>query len=538
MNDRSAAAQSFESALAARRSGDGKGMLSGFLMALALSPDTPEYRREAVNLLGVTSGYKSLPAPVMDALRSCVADPSLDAQPLSLVLKTVMEADARFAALENTLAGPESETERRISDGAWDWFLTEPLLHGVLARAIVIGVRMERVLTGLRQHALFHPGSVLSTRYRGFLTALALQADTARYAWIESAEETRRLEQTPEPLLHALYRPLTDLSDTQTDQLPEVLRAARRTRIELKERAQRFPTFTPVSDETSKRVQDQYEHFPYPPWDALGDITPTTLQSFATSRFSDQTCSVPASPNILSAGCGTGRGAIMLALTFPDAAVTALDLSRASLAYAALKAEQLQAANMTFGVGDILDVGALNASFDVIESSGVLHHMADPAAGLQALASILKPGGLMRLALYSERGRDTVISARALIAEHKIPDTDAGVRKARELLMTLPDAHLAHGVVDSPEFHTLDGLHDLIFNVQESRTSPAGLKKLLAGSGLMFLGFDVSDPAAKAAYARAHPADPLMRDLDNWETFEQNNPSVFAEMYQFWCRKI
>ena len=62
-------------------------------------------------------------------------------------------------------------------------------------------------------------------------------------------------------------------------------------------------------------------------------------------------------------------------------------------------------------------LGALGRTFDLIESNGVLHHMADPWAGWRVLLSLLRPGGFMRIGLYSEIARWGVVAARALIAQ-------------------------------------------------------------------------------------------------------------------------
>ncbi|MBL8643871.1 MAG: hypothetical protein JNK21_08050, partial [Rhodospirillaceae bacterium] len=121
--DAASAADAYRNGLAARAAGDLKGALSGFLMALALNPDEPAHRRAALDVLGVTSGYKTLPDAVLDALRRAASDPTLDLQPLSLVVKTLCENDARLAEMERALSGPAEDIEQRIAKGRWDWLL-------------------------------------------------------------------------------------------------------------------------------------------------------------------------------------------------------------------------------------------------------------------------------------------------------------------------------------------------------------------------------------------------------------------------------
>jgi len=80
--------------------------------------------------------------------------------------------------------------------------------------------------------------------------------------------------------------------------------------------------------------------------------------------------------------------AIETAQRFVGASVLAVDLSVASLAYAKRKTGALDRSNIEYAQADILKLGALERTFDLIESSGVLHHLADPYAGWRVLAYI------------------------------------------------------------------------------------------------------------------------------------------------------
>ena len=174
-----------------------------------------------------------------------------------------------------------------------------------------------------------------------------------------------------------------------------------------------IPTLTPIEDDTSLEVMRQYEENPYPRWTinplaALGR-DPDGISNAATQSESVQ--------DILIAGCGTGEHPFDVAQKSPHARVLAIDLSRVSLAYARRKTREERLQNVEYAQADILKLPAIGRTFDRIEALGVLHHLADPLAGWRALLALLAPGGTMRIGLYSEAARRSIVEARALIAE-------------------------------------------------------------------------------------------------------------------------
>src|SRR5262249_53363954 len=84
------------------------------------------------------------------------------------------------------------------------------------------------------------------------------------------------------------------------------------------------------------------------------------------------------------AGCGTGRHPIEVARKYKDARVLAVDLSLTSLCYAKRKTPAPLAERIAYAQADILKIGSIERTFDLIDVSGVLHHLADPMAGWPA----------------------------------------------------------------------------------------------------------------------------------------------------------
>ena len=185
---------------------------------------------------------------------------------------------------------------------------------------------------------------------------------------------------------------------------------------------------------------------------------------------------------------------------------------------------------------DILDANQLQDIYDVIECSGVLHHMQNPAEGLAALNSKLKPGGYFKIGLYSKLARQKVSAARKLIKNLGIQSTPEGIRDFRKQVFD----DRKYGLKDlselASEFCSLSECRDLCFHVQEHQFTTESLQKLLEAENLKFCGFMV--PAAiKMEYQRFFPEDTNGTSLRNWGEYENNNPSTFQSMYQFWAHK-
>ncbi len=153
-------------------------------------------------------------------------------------------------------------------------------------------------------------------------------------------------------------------------------------------------------------VQRQYELYPYP------DIDPDKMPRgmTITSILADVAALIwagrknPANLRVLDAGCGTGAPSAQVKLVCPTAHVVGIDLSAASLERARKRASRL-GVDVEYHQLPIQDVAQLGQTFDYIVTSGVLHHMPDPAEGLRALRSVLDPQGAIAVMLYGTHGR-------------------------------------------------------------------------------------------------------------------------------------
>jgi SAM-dependent methyltransferase len=282
-------------------------------------------------------------------------------------------------------------------------------------------------------------------------------------------------------------------------------------------------------DQVTGLVADQYRAWPYPVWTRITKPAPTTVPATLEAIDPGGTPALPADAELLLAGCGTGREAAILAARYPEARITAIDISEASLAFAADRVP-----GVDFRLLDLHRVAELGRSFDLIVTSGVLHHLPDPEKGWQALVSVLKPGGAIKVMLYSRLGRLRVRAARTRIADLlDRPVDDELLREARRRLIEQAPALLSAW----HDFYTLPGIHDLLLHRHEDPFDVPRIRRAIADLRLELLGFVLPDEERRGRYLRDNPDDPLLRDYAAWESLEKSEPFLFSRMYEFWCRK-
>jgi SAM-dependent methyltransferase len=289
----------------------------------------------------------------------------------------------------------------------------------------------------------------------------------------------------------------------------------------------------PVTDGVSLQVMRQYEENPYPRW------TINPLTAFAADQARGRilpSADRQAEQQILIAGCGTGSHAVQIAQVYPNARLLAVDISLSSLAYARRKTRELALRNIEYAQADILELGSLGRSFDRIESVGVLHHLAEPEAGWRVLASLLRPGGRMRIGLYSELARRAVVEARAHIAARGYRATAEDIRKCRQDI--LGEGEKWKMLTGMRDFYSMSGCRDLLFNVMEHRFTVPRIAAFLQENDLSFEGFEpFDDPSVLEKFHRQFAGAADEADLDQWHRFEQDHPETFWGMYIFTAGK-
>ncbi|MBB4841161.1 SAM-dependent methyltransferase [Sphingomonas kyeonggiensis] len=297
--------------------------------------------------------------------------------------------------------------------------------------------------------------------------------------------------------------------------------------------AEAMPSLGVSGDAVSDRVRAQYEANPYPRWRAPAGRQRVSVAAHLAALGAPQ-----AEPlAVLVAGCGTGFEPIDLARMDPSLTITALDLSGASLAYGQRMAGALGVQAVRFVQGDILDVAKLGQRFGLVNCTGVLHHMERPEDGLAALTGALEPGGVVRLALYSERARGWVAEAHRVIAEHGWDASVEGIRTFRAHVLALPPEQPLSRLRESDDFYTLSGCRDLCFHVREHWYRLPAIGEMLGAAGLELLMLD-APPDAQGLFTRLFGTSGDRRSLALWDQVEATAPHLFAGMFHLWAKRV
>ncbi len=287
---------------------------------------------------------------------------------------------------------------------------------------------------------------------------------------------------------------------------------------------------------TDARVRAQYQALPYPARDPRDEAkrlivgSPSHLAEidhylFAGGRVLNRPI------RVLVAGGGTGDATVMLAQQLADAGRAAgivhLEPSSPARTIAADRLARRGLTSVQLIEGEIEALPSLGlGTFDYIDCCGVLHHLADPAAGLHALVSVLAPGGGLGIMVYGRLGRSGLYDLQAALAT-LVPDGTPAERiaAARRVVQALPPHHPFRLNRQLGDHLTSDaGLFDLLLHPRDRAYDVAELLALLDGAGLTATGFVEPlryDPEAWAPHPDLRRRMTNLDQRQRWAVAEQ-----------------
>jgi ubiquinone/menaquinone biosynthesis C-methylase UbiE len=181
-----------------------------------------------------------------------------------------------------------------------------------------------------------------------------------------------------------------------------------------------------------------------------------------------------ADKDVLEAGCGMATDGVRFVRA--GARYVGVDFSRTALGLAARRLER-ETGTAELVQASITDLPFTDASFDLVYSNGVIHHLPETAAAVAEFLRVLRPGGTAIVMVYHRRSFNFLVSIMT-------------VRRLCASLLLVPGA--AHGIA------RLTG---------EPPAVLAEHRELLRAHGLRYL----ADPALFLSHNTDGPGNPLSK---------------------------
>jgi len=491
---------------------------------------------------------------IKEAISLCLGNPAIDAGSFSTAWHSLLLLDPvfiKFAAL--TQRGDFKAQAEEVDIRELVEPLNDPFLLPGLKSLHAANAELERIMTFFRHYFLARFDDYDATSFLPFLCALAEHCNLNEYVYGCTKQEQIMTDALAGKLdlsakidesamtriaLIACYKDLMQLecadiiaeasADAHNDAFTLLVKNTISIPTKIREYHDTISALSSLNDAVqnavSASVAQQYEENPYPRWRHL-EIPVLTENQKAKGR----------GRTILIAGCGTGYEALNMATRYPEARILGVDLSVASLAYGKQKADEFGIRNVEFVQADILELENLGEQFDLITCVGVLHHMEDPVEGWRMLLTCLKPDGFMKIALYSETARQSVVLCRNWIEEQGFASTPEGIRDFRQAIKAMDAENPLRDIMNWTDFYSMSMCRDLVFHVQEQRVTLPWIKSVLDDLSLCCLSMRISNPFSRKEYLSMYADDPAIKNLDHLHEYEKHNPATFRDMYQFWC---
>ena len=282
-------------------------------------------------------------------------------------------------------------------------------------------------------------------------------------------------------------------------------------------------------DPRSDVVSRQYDRWRYPPpiqdLEAYSRTNWELFDPFRSHRILWPDRQYRPDLDILIAGCGTNQAAVF-AFTNRAAKVVAVDVSQSALDHQQYLKDKHGLHNLELHLLPIEELSGLQRDFDLIVSTGVLHHMADPLTGMKALASCLRRDGTIGVMLYARYGRIGVELLESVFRDLGLSPDDASVQLVKDAIPMLPAEHPVRNYLKVAHDLQTDGaVVDTFLHGRQRSYTVEECIDLVASAGLAFQGWFHKTPyyphEILAPSSRFHAALAELPDIKLWSVMER-----------------
>lgn len=287
-----------------------------------------------------------------------------------------------------------------------------------------------------------------------------------------------------------------------------------------------------TDDPRADGVSRQYDRWEYPP--PVTDLEAWTknhwdwFDPFWAHRVFWPNRAYKPDLDILIAGCGTFQAAVF-AFMNRAAKVVAIDISRSALQHHQFLKDKHGLDNLELHLLPIEEIGTLGRDFDLIVSSGVLHHMADPLAGLKALGGCLRADGALGVMLYAKYGRIGVDMLESVFRDLGLGQDENSVELVKEAVAVLPADHPVRPYLKNARDLMSDGaLVDTFLHSRQRSYTVGECLDLVSAAGLAFQGWFHKTPYYPhdflAPATRFQSVLEQLPDAELWSVMERLQP--------------
>jgi SAM-dependent methyltransferase len=288
-------------------------------------------------------------------------------------------------------------------------------------------------------------------------------------------------------------------------------------------------------------VSDQYSRWPYPaPITDIPGWLATNWEWFDPShahRLLWPNRDYNPDVDILIAGCGSNQAAVF-AFTNPSAKVVAIDVSPAALEHHDFLKRKYEIKNLELHLLPMEQARGLGRDFDLIVSTGSLHHIADPRRGMAALAECLRPEGVVAIMVYAKYGRIGVETMQSVFHDLSLGQDDDSISTVKEAIASLPETHPARAYMGlARDLNSDAGWVDTYLHGREKSYSIDECIDLVGSAGLVFQDLFFKSPYHPPINSRSafHSLVAALPQSKQWSIMERVNFSNACHFFTV-CR--
>jgi len=199
--------------------------------------------------------------------------------------------------------------------------------------------------------------------------------------------------------------------------------------------------------------------------------------------------------DILIAGSDCNQAAAF-AFTNRAAKVVAIDVSKPALEHLEVLKDKHALSNLELHQLSIEEVSTLGLDFDLIVSTGALHLLSDPAAGMKALGGCLRKNGAMGVMLPAKYGRMGIEMLQSAFRDLGMGQDDTSIQMVRDVISALPTEHPVHNYfkIAPVSAQTDAALAATFLRGPERSFSVDECLDVVASAGLVFQGWFLKAP--------------------------------------------